>query len=143
MKNTVAKDNKKLHTDGMNSIQRQSVRYPDIGRVDAPDLCALPGVLDNISAEGCKIHYVCPVVVDLDNDYELVIHPTRKETDNPFTLLCHPQWVKEDKGLTEIGFSILRSPDFAKLAEYVRLLNSDDEAEDSNSQIAGSVCKVI
>ena len=36
---------------------RKNHRYPEIGRVIAPELCALPGILDNISFDGCKIHF--------------------------------------------------------------------------------------
>jgi hypothetical protein len=133
---------KNIHTVNMCAVMRKSVRFADIGRIEAPQICALPGILDNLSREGCKIHYMFPVVVDLENDYEIKImsagHPLK-----PFVLLCHPQWVKEDKGITEIGFSILRSPDYARFLEYVNNLDSDAEALDVNKQIVNSVCQFM
>lgn len=121
---------------------RKFTRFADIGRVDAPQLCALSGVLDNISREGCKIHYTFPVVVDLENDYELKITPAASPL-KPLVLLCHPQWVKEDKGSTEIGFSILRSPDYTRLTEYVRNLGAEQDSQDVSKQIVGSVCQFV
>jgi len=112
----------------MNSENRQDVRYADIGRVDASGVCALPGVLDDISLTGCKVHFPIPVVIDMENDFELKIKPAQKSSNNPFVLVCHPQWIKENNGETEVGFKILRSPDTPQLASYIEELekNSDD-----------------
>ncbi|MFA6856606.1 MAG: hypothetical protein WCR31_05295 [Treponema sp.] len=126
----------------MCAVMRKSMRFSDIGRIDAPQICVLPGVLDNISRDGCKIHYMFSVVIDLENDYEIKITPASSPM-KPFTLLCHPQWVKEDKGITDIGFSILRSPDYSRLIEYVNNLDSDAEELDVNTQIVNSVCRFV
>jgi hypothetical protein len=126
----------------MCAVMRKSMRFADIGRIDAPQICALPGVLDNISREGCKIHYMFPVVIDLENDYEVRITPSSSPM-KPFTLLCHPQWVKENKGITEIGLSILRSPEYSRFVEYVNNLDSDAEELDVNRQIVNSVCQFM
>ena len=130
----------------MHTAARKSVRYDDIGRIDAPQICALPGVLDNISKEGCKVHYPFAVVVDLDSDYEIKVMPSRIAGEMhkaPFTLLCHPRWVKEDKGITEIGFRILRSPDSVHLSEYIASLSDAAEDQTVENQIVGSVCQVV
>jgi hypothetical protein len=126
----------------MCAVIRKSLRFADIGRIDAPQICALPGVLDNISREGCKIHYMFPVVLDLENDYEIKVTPASSPM-RPLLLLCHPQWVKEDKGITEIGFSILRSPDYSRLVSYVDNLDSDAEELDVDKQIVNSVCRFV
>lgn len=133
---------KNIHTVHMCAVMRKSMRFADIGRIDAPQICVLPGVLDNISREGCKIHYTFPVVLDLDNDYEIKITPASCPM-KPLTLLCHPQWVKEDKGITEIGFSILRSPDYSRLLGYVDTLGSNAEEMDVDRQIVNSVCQFV
>ena len=52
----------------MDQENRLHTRYEEIGRVTASELCALPAVLDDISLNGCKIHYSFPVVVDLENE---------------------------------------------------------------------------
>ncbi len=133
---------KNVHTMNMCAFTRKSVRFSDIGRIDAPQICALPGVLDDISRDGCRIHYMFPVVVDLENDYELKITPASSPM-RPFRLICHPQWVNEDKGMTEIGFSFLRSPDYSRLIEYVNNLDFNAESQDVNKQIINFVCQFV
>ncbi len=114
---------------------RKNVRYTDIGRVDCADLCAIPGVLDDISLQGCKIHFDTSVAVNMDNDYELHVRPSRNVLD-PIVLLCHPQWVRDIGSTTEIGFLVLRSPDSAKLASYIEKLHEEsDDFTSSDSMI--------
>jgi hypothetical protein len=113
---------KNLHTLGMFEENRRDVRYDEIGRVISPDLCALPGILDNISSGGCKVHFPLPIVVDLENEYELKIFSSRPAFQEPLKLICQPQWVKEIDGMTEIGFRILYSPDAVRLSEFVAYL---------------------
>jgi len=92
------------------------------------------------------VHYPFAVVVDLDSDYEIKVMPSRIAGEMhkaPFTLLCHPRWVKEDRGATEIGFSILRSPDSVYLSEYVAGLSDAAYEQRVENQIVGSVCQVV
>ena len=110
---------------------RKSPRYSEIGRVDAPTLCALPGVLDNISAEGCKIHFPFTLTVDLENDYDIKLTPANC-APKVFQLVGHPQWVKETKNTTEIGFSILPSHNSRELVAYVNELEKNAQSENSN-----------
>jgi len=113
----------------MGEENRQNTRYSEIGRVNCPELCALPGVLDNISLEGCKIHFPVAVVVNLENEYMIKITLSRTPEDNPLQLMCKPMWVSENSGATEVGFSILYSPDDARLREFINYLetiNDDD-----------------
>lgn len=108
---------------------RQQIRFKEIGRINAPEICSLPGILDDISSSGCKIHYPFPVVVDLENEYEIKIAPTRTHDEIPLKLMCTPQWVNEEEGNTHIGFKILYSPDAARLSEFIEYLGkiSDDQ----------------
>ena len=103
---------------------RRHTRYEEIGRVTAPELCALPGILDDISVKGCKVHYSFPVVVDLETEYEVQISPLHGASQSPLNLICTPQWVKEQEGSTFIGFLINYSPDALKLQEFIKLLES-------------------
>lgn len=98
----------------------------------ATELCALPGVLDDISLSGCKIHYSFPVVVDLENEYELKIFPLHSSVNTALNLICTPQWVKEQEGNTFIGFKIQYSPDANKLNTFISQLEqiSKDELPD-------------
>lgn len=114
---------------------RQNKRYTDIGRVDCTELCALSGVLDDISLTGCKVHFDANVTVNTDNDYELHIRPSRSVLE-PIVLLCHPQWVRDVGSTTEIGFLVLRSRDTAKLEAYIEKINEDrDEFANSENMI--------
>lgn len=106
----------------MDQENRLHTRYEEIGRVTAPELCALPAVLDDISLSGCKIHYSFPVVVDLENEYEVQISPLHSSINVPLNLICTPQWVKEQEGNTYIGFKIQYSPDANKLSAFISQL---------------------
>lgn len=106
----------------MEQENRLHTRYDEIGRVTAPEICALPAVLDDISLTGCKLHYSFPVVVDLENEYELKISPLHSSVHSPLNLICTPQWVKEQDGSTFIGFKIQYSPDAHKLKTFISQL---------------------
>ena len=60
-----------LYNIPMEQENRLHTRYEEIGRITAPEICALPGILDDISLTGCKVHYSFPVVVDLENEYDV------------------------------------------------------------------------
>ena len=108
---------------GMEQENRLHTRYEEIGRVTAPELCALPGILDDISLSGCKVHYSFPVVVDLENEYSIRISPLHGNC-SALNLICTPQWVKEQDGNTYIGFQIQYSPDAHKLESFIKHLES-------------------
>ena len=112
---------------------RQHPRYPEIGRIIAPEICALPGILDNISFTGCKIHFPVSVVIDLDTEYMIKVSLTRSVEDSPLQLMCKPMWVTEDKGMTQIGLQILYSPDDTRLREFIAYLEEMNEEEDLTS----------
>lgn len=111
---------------------RLHTRYEEIGRITAPEICALPGVLDDISASGCKIHYAFPVVVDLDNEYDIKISPLHQGDQAPLNLRCSPQWIKELEGNTYIGLKIQYSPDANRLSSFIQHLEelSKDQLPD-------------
>ena len=107
---------------------RQNQRYEEIGRITAPEICALSGVLDDISLSGCKVHYSFPLTVDLDNEYEVKLSPLHHGEQAPLNLICQPQWVREAEGNTYIGFKILYSPDANRLKDFIQQL--DDLSKD-------------
>lgn len=133
-----------MHTLQMSKIQRKADRFDDFGRVDAAELCQLPGVLEDISFSGCKVRFPISVMVDLDNDYTLKIRPSRKSDSSPLVLLCHPQWIRNLDVETVIGFEILRSPDTARLNAYIQLLvDEKEDYENSDNFINESSCQYI
>jgi hypothetical protein len=113
----------------MKTENRVDIRYKEIGHVTAPELCALPGILDDISESGCKIHYAFPVVVELENEYELKILPSQQQDEPPLKLICVPQWVNETDGSTFIGFKIQYSPDDVRLKEFISYLKERSESD--------------
>ncbi|MCQ2591437.1 MAG: PilZ domain-containing protein [Treponema sp.] len=106
---------------------RQSTRFSEMGKVIATELCSLAGILDNISLEGCKVHFPIPVVADLDSEYMLKITLSRNFDEPPLQLLCKPMWVSEENGTTQIGFSFLFSPDVARLRDFIYFLEQDND----------------
>jgi len=128
----------------MSKIFRKLVRFKDFGRVDAPDISLLPGVLEDISLEGCRVRFPLSVSVDPDNDYDLKIRPSRKGNSAPFNLVCHPQWYCGTDGGTELGFRILRSPDTARLNEYIAGLNEENSSfENAENILSDQVCQFV
>lgn len=113
----------------MDYRDRQETRFKEIGRITAPELCAIPGILDDISLNGCKVHYQFPVVADLENEYEIKLAPSSNSDESPLNLICKPQWVKESDGSTYIGFQILYSPDVNRLTEFINYLKDKDDAD--------------
>ena len=101
---------------------RQHTRYEEIGRIVAPEMCALPGVLDDISSAGCKIHYSFPVSINLENEYEIKLSPLHNGDQSPLNLICLPQWIKEQDGNTYIGSKIQSSPDAKRLEKFINQL---------------------
>lgn len=111
----------------MDKEKRTSTRYKEIGKITAPELCALSGVLDNISIDGLKVHYSFSIVVDLENEYELELLPSNAVQTTPLKLKCQPLWAKEQDGNTYIGFKILYSPDANRLNEFINHLEELSE----------------
>ena len=111
----------------MAAENRQVTRYKEIGQVVSPELCAISGILDDISLTGCKIHFPCPVIVDMENEYELEISVSRGPDETPLHLMCQPQWSNEENGITQIGLKVLFSPDANKLKELIAFLESEIE----------------
>lgn len=118
--------------NNMNEENRQSTRYAEIGRVIAPEMCPLNGVLDDISLTGCKVHFPCVTDVNIEQEYNIKIVLSRAPEDEPLQLLCQPIWVKQLTESTEVGLSNLYSPDENRLKEFISYLEGiqDDEIPD-------------
>lgn len=116
----------------MNEENRQDTRYQEIGRVDAPEICALNGVLDDISETGCKVHFPCSVDVSQDNEYKIKITLSRSTDEPPLQLICKPVWVNNNPEESQIGFKYLFSPDDSRLHEFISYLK---EIENDSPEI--------
>ncbi|MBQ6781549.1 MAG: hypothetical protein IJP62_10005 [Treponema sp.] len=114
---------------------RKNTRFEDFGRVECNDLSPMSGILDDISMDGCKVHYDAPVNFSFEADYELRVRFSRFPTE-PLTLIAHPEWSRENGGTTEIGFSVLRSPDTARFEEYVAWLHKENLDPDAISPVS-------
>ena len=125
----------------MKKNNRKQERYDDYGRVDCPKICALSGILDDISLSGCKAHFPIMLSVDKDDEYILSIRSSNKYSASQLTMIAHIQWSSFDGQNTSVGFQFLRSPDTPKLASYISLLKDSSENDDNISKliIASSV----
>lgn len=113
--------------------QRKEERFIDIGRVEAPELCVFPGVLEDISMFGSKIRFPANIDVELNEDVELRISPSQRKETQPFLLIGHPKWVQKDENVTQVGFKFLRSPGTHMLNSYIEklaLANAEFNEED-------------
>ncbi|MCR4733587.1 MAG: hypothetical protein K5829_01085 [Treponema sp.] len=108
---------------------RQNTRYKEIGRFLAAKLCLLPGIIDDVSIEGCKVHYQFPVDVEVDSEYEAQLSPSQNPSDVPLKLICKTQWVQKTDEMTYIGFKILYSPDGKRLSDFIQHLQSKNQDE--------------
>lgn len=112
---------------------RKSIRYEDFGRAECDEICPMPGILDDISATGCKIHYDAPISLNMENDYEIRIRLSRFSAE-PMVLMCHPQWQDEAKdGTSSIGFEFLHSLDTARLEQYIQQLSDEKASSEIDS----------
>ncbi len=128
----------KLHNEADMAIEhRADERYEDFGKVDAEDLCSLPGILDDISMKGCRVHFPVPVSLDMENQYNLNIS-LPQEGSRPLRLICNPQWKKMNDSETEIGFRFMRSPDTPRLASYIGEKQGETEDDSIYSMIIGN-----
>ncbi len=121
----------------MKKEHRKDQRFSEIGRVEASEICALPGVVDDISLGGCRIHFPVPVTLDKDSEYMLKIKLFHRNAPSKLNLVCNPRWKTEDDQKTQIGFKILRSPDTPELAFYIS--QRTIEAEEQEASYSGFV----
>lgn len=114
---------------------RGAERYTEMGRVICEQICAFPGVLDDISISGCKVHYTFPVEIDKEKEYVVLFQLSRQFFSDKLELICRPMWVEEneEKNQTNIGFNFLRSPDSPELAKFIESLRHDEKMEDITS----------
>ncbi len=115
---------------------REAKRFTEIGRVDCERICALPGVLEDISISGFSAHFPNPVFVDSEEEYTVFMTFSRQDFLRPLEFVCVPRWKNEYEDQTEIGFKILRSPDSPALAAFI---NSLQENSEENSEPADMI----
>ena len=114
----------------MRQERRREARYPEIGHILCEQICALPGVLEDISTSGFRAHFPNPVFTEEEQEYDVRLTFSRQGVVHSLELFCVPQWKKETKSETEIGFKILRSPDTPLLASFIESLR--EQSEDSS-----------
>lgn len=105
----------------MKSERRNATRYEEIGRVDSTELCALPGVMDDISETGCKVHFPVPVTLDKEREYELTIRMPGKGEASSITLVSRPEWIRDLPEGSELGFSFYRHKIFQNFSRLLKV----------------------
>ena len=104
------------------SENRVGKRYEDFARIEAPELCVLPGVLVNISKTGCRVRFPIPVENKTNSIFELNIFPCCKKDLKPFCVSAKPIWKDCEQTNSEFGFSFVNSMEKTKLKNYLEVL---------------------
>lgn len=118
----------------MRKENRKHARYEEIGRVSSPEITVLPGVLDDISISGCKVHFPNPVNYDEEKEYSVKINLSSAGCVKSMDFICQPQWINIKESETEIGFKFLRSPGTPVLNDFIQELEkkSKDDVDITN-----------
>ncbi|MDR1786706.1 MAG: PilZ domain-containing protein [Spirochaetaceae bacterium] len=117
----------------MTADNRKSVRYNDVGRIDAGGTSLFPGMLLDISQTGCRCRFPCLIDFDEEEEYLLRILPSHKNTSHSFALLGRPVWQKKDDSSTTAGFEFLHSPDGKRLMSYIEQLKQEENNEEEDA----------
>jgi hypothetical protein len=108
---------------------RQIPRYRDFSRAKIRELCQLPGILEDVSKNGCKVRFPNTCEIDIEREYTLTVLPALRSGIGEFGLIVRPQWVSEGKDSVEIGFFVLHSPGLRQFVRYVEILSELEEEE--------------
>jgi hypothetical protein len=111
----------------MNDENRQLPRYPDFARAKIRELCQLPGYLEDVCKNGCRVRFPNAVSIDTDREYTLAILPALRCGIGEFDLIVSPQWIREERDSVEIGFSVLHCPGIRQFMRYVEILSELEE----------------
>ena len=124
----------------MRSDKRRIVRFTDVGRIDASEICVFPGILLDISQGGCKSRFPYSREFDLDCDYELRVFPAHKRNQRSFLLIAQPRWQRQEGQSTEIGFEFLHSPGVKALEAFLETLELE-QRNPAEEMIIETVCE--
>lgn len=122
-------------------MRRQSERFPEFGKVYAPSLSSLPGIVDDVSREGCKIRFAVSVNFDTENDCVVDFVLSQVDGEKRMSLMCRPKWVRRSENSTEIGMGILPALDYTQFLSYVDCISNENKTQEV--QIVGSVCRFV
>jgi hypothetical protein len=106
----------------MSIENRQMPRYQDFARARIQEMCQLPGYLEDVSRNGCKVRFSHVNDIDTDREYTLQIQPAPKSGIAEFSLVVQPQWVRRNGDTVDVGFSVLHSPGIRQFSRYVEHL---------------------
>lgn len=113
--------------------KRKDIRYREMGHVDCPQICALSGVLEDISISGVKVHFPCPIILDDSKEYDLKLKMSQKPKMEAITVSCKMEWSQVEDSQTTFGFRIIKCDNKKILEEYIEFLkksSQDDDIED-------------
>lgn len=113
----------------MSNCNRQMPRYPDFARACLPELCQLPGYMEDVSKIGCRVRFSHNFDIDCEREYSLKILPALRSGIKEFELMVKPIWVQENDDSCEIGFTVVHSPGIRLFTRYVEILAELEEEE--------------
>lgn len=113
----------------MSIENRQAPRYNDFARARIDELCQLPGFLEDVSKNGCKVRFMHVCDLDTESEYTMTILPALRSGIREFSIVVKPQWIRKGGDYVEIGFSVLCSPGMCQFNRYVDILAQLEEVE--------------
>lgn len=116
----------------MRKDQRKERRYKEAGKVECTFICALPGVIENVSNSGLNARFPNPAVIYDDMEYTLHITLSSSSVPRPLDLICLPVWKSKGDNETVVGFKVLRSPDSPLWSDFIKR-HEEKAKEDSSS----------
>lgn len=131
---------------------RKDERFRDYGRVECGEICALPGILCDVSQSGLKAAFCADVSMSMDDEYRLRLRIPGGDP-REMRLLAAPAWRSDEPrtGRTHIGFALLRAWDFPRFRRHVGGIeeSSDEffggagECDEARAAGAGAQCRMI
>lgn len=107
------------HTCRMEQERRRHPRFCDVGRVDAPEVCMFPGVLQDVSICGCRVEFPMQVDIDMEREYMIRFTPTAEKQLAPFSVRAHPVRLERGESNSVIAFSLMPSSSSHMIETYV------------------------
>lgn len=111
----------------MSIDNRQLPRFQDFARARINELCQLPGYLEDVSVNGCKIRFTHVFDVDTDREYTLTVLPALRSGIGEFEVVVRPQWICRNPDSIDIGFYVLHCPGIRQFMKYVNILAQLDQ----------------
>ena len=128
-----------VHSKQMIVDKRKDSRISEIGKVESQDLCLFPGVLVDVSKNGCRVRFPTSFLVDTELEYELKLSSVRQDFVDPLFFTVKPIWQKSSTDSTEVGFSILNSQNSKMFNAFIEKLLDEKQRIESEQDFMDGI----